>query len=159
AFGALLWVSSNKPATPTHATPAAGTASPAATPEAGHGTTAQHPSEPASASSTASANPQKPEPPKPAAPPPDTTDSVLGKVVDASGAAKAGIQVTLAGNAGAKAGATTTDGSGNFLFGKLAPGTYWVSASDPDFLYTTGTTEKVTLEKGRKAEVTLHVKR
>jgi hypothetical protein len=62
-----------------------------------------------------------------------TTGSIVGTVTDPSGAAVAGVMVTLTNNATGEGHSATTDASGDYQFVLLSPGTHKIDMSGAGF--------------------------
>ena len=80
------------------------------------------------------------------------TGTIDGVVVDASGTALPGVNVTLASDRGDKS--TVTDESGKFIFGLLPPGQYTVRASLEGFQPTE---QALSLETGQRQTLDLRL--
>ena len=83
---------------------------------------------------------------------PRNADSVSGYVTAPAGRGLAQMKVALIGPDGKVAATTTSAADGRFTFEHVAPGSYKLTASDPDFLYTTSESTSVTAVQGKAAE-------
>jgi len=81
--------------------------------------------------------------------------SLTGTVQDSSGAAIPGAKVTLTNSGTQQVRTLTTNGSGVYSFNELAPGTYTVAATAPNFSSETVSNVVVTAETPRDVNVTL----
>jgi hypothetical protein len=83
---------------------------------------------------------------------PRNADSVTGYVTSPSGRGQAQMSVALVGPDGKPVATTTSAKDGRYTFEHVAPGTYKLTASDPDFLYTTAEAATVTAVSGKAVE-------
>jgi carboxypeptidase family protein len=90
--------------------------------------------------------------PRVVATPPRNADSVTGYVTAPAGRGLAQMKVALIGPDGKAVATTTSAADGRFTFEHVAPGAYKLTASDPDFLYTTAEPASVTAVQGKAAE-------
>jgi len=161
AFGVLLWMTSNKPATTPGAASAEGRApeSPVAQAPAAPGAPAAGragaPAAVGTADEVVRPLPAAAQPAVPARSP----DSIVGTVRDPAGAGVAQIVVRLTNAAGKELRSTRSDASGRFAFPDLEPGAYTITTSDPDHLYTASTPAPVTLRKDAVADAGVQVAR
>jgi hypothetical protein len=81
--------------------------------------------------------------------------SLTGTVQDSTGAAIPGAKVTLTNSATQQVRTLTTNGSGVYSFSELAPGSYTVSATAPNFSSATVSNVLVAAETPRDVNVTL----
>jgi len=83
--------------------------------------------------------------------------SLSGTVADSTGAVIPGAKVTLTNSGTQQVRSVTTDGSGSYRFSALAPGSYTLSTSAPNFSTSTLSNVTVVAETPRDVNVTLQL--
>jgi hypothetical protein len=87
----------------------------------------------------------------------ETTGSIGGTVLDASGAAVPSAKIEIVGGSVPQALTVTTDMAGNYSIGQIPPGTYDVSATAQGFSTTKRTAVLVVLGKNSRVDFKLEV--
>jgi hypothetical protein len=87
----------------------------------------------------------------------ETTGSIGGTVVDASGAAIPGAKVEITGDTVTRAIALTTNAAGSYIASQLSPGTYDVTVTAQGFSVTKKTAVLVVLGKNSRVDFKLEV--
>ena len=87
----------------------------------------------------------------------ETTGSIGGTVLDASGAAVPNAKIEITGGAVPQALTGTTDLAGNYAFGQVPPGTYDVTATAQGFSVTKKTAVVVVLGRNSRVDFKLEI--
>jgi len=168
AFGVFAYISAHGPSADDAQTRTKAAAPGAAQAPAAYGgsqeTGARHGAEPTSVAAAPNEPAQKGGPAVVPAlriqpPPPRNPDSVSGFVRSPAGRGVALARVALIAADGKEVATTTAAVDGRYAFDKVAPATYTVVATDPDFLYTASEPATAVAEKGKAVEVNVAMMR
>jgi hypothetical protein len=86
-------------------------------------------------------------------------DTISGHVNSPAGRGQAQMKVSLIGPDGKVVATTSSAADGRYTFEHVAPGTYKVTATDPDFFYTTAESATVTAVQGKAVEANVVMSR